>query len=100
MHHPDHGAEVAQARRLGGVHRRKEATLMEVYDLGDLGTIGGARRLLSIVALETLALPNSVPRNQTLVAVAKASVKVIEAADIADILAPYELPRGPDRRRG
>src|SRR5450759_5002407 len=57
MHHPDHGAEVAEARRLGGLHRRKEETLKEVYDLDDLGTIGGARRLLSIAALETLALP-------------------------------------------
>ena len=38
MHHPDHAAEVAEARRLGGLRRRKEATLASVYNLGDAGT--------------------------------------------------------------
>ena len=100
MHHPDHGAEVAEARRLGGLHRRKEETLKEVYDLDDLGTIGGARRLLTVVALETLALPNSVPRNQTLVAVAKASLKVIGAAETADLMKSFGLEPDRERKRG
>ena len=99
MHHPDHAAEVAEARRLGGLRHRKEATLTAVYDLGDPGTIEGAVRLLHIAALDTLALENSVARNRTLVAVASTSVRVIEAADLADRVAALESAVGLDRER-
>jgi hypothetical protein len=99
MHHPDHAAEVAEARRVGGLRHRKEATLTAVYDLGDPGTIEGAVRLLHIAALDTLALENSVARNRTLVAVASTSVRVIEAADLADRVAALESAVGLDRER-
>jgi hypothetical protein len=100
MHHPDHAAEVAEARRLGGVRHRKEATLSAFYDLGDPGSIEGAIRLLHIAALETLALDNSVARNRTLVAVASASVRVIEAAELAARIAALESALGLERERG
>jgi hypothetical protein len=99
MHHPDHAAEVAEARRLGGLRRRKEATLASVYDLGDPGTIEGAARLLHIAAIETLALENSVARNRTLVAAATASVKVIEVTDLAARIAALESAARLDRDR-
>jgi hypothetical protein len=99
MHHPDHAAEVAEARRVGGLRRRKEATLTAVYDLGDPGSIEGAVRLLHIAALETLALENSVARNRTLVAAATASVRVIEAADLDARIAALESAVGLDRER-
>jgi len=100
MHHPDHAAEVAEARRLGGLRHRKEATLTAVYELGDPGSIEGVTRLLHIAALETLALENSVARNRTLVTVASASVRVIEAADLAARIAALESALGLDRERG
>ena len=99
MHHPDHAAEVAEARRVGGLRHRKEATLTAVYDLGDPGTIEGAVRLLHIAALDTLALENSVARNRTLVAVASTSVRVIEVTDLADRIAALESAVGLDRAR-
>jgi hypothetical protein len=99
MHHPDHAAEVAEARRLGGLRRRKEATLASVYDLGDPGTIEGVTRLIHIAALETLSLGNSVPRNRTLIATATASVKVIEVTDLAARIAALESAVGLDRDR-
>ena len=99
MHHPDHAAEVAEARRLGGLRRRKEATLASVYNLGDAGTVEGAARLLHIAALETLALENSVARNRTLVAAATASVRVIEAAELEARIAALESAAGLDRDR-
>ncbi len=99
MHHPDHAAEVAEARRLGGLRRRKEATLASVYDLGDPGTIEGVTRLIYIAALETLSLGNSVPRNRTLIAAATASVRVIEAAELEARVAALESAVRLDRAR-
>lgn len=99
MHHPDHAADVAEARRLGGLHRRKEATLASVYDLGEPRTIEGAARLIHIAALETLSLGNSVPRNRTLISAATASVRVIEAAELEARIAALESAVGLDRAR-
>jgi hypothetical protein len=32
MHSPEHAEEMQEARRLGGLHRRRESTLVAVYD--------------------------------------------------------------------
>ena len=45
MHSPDHVKEVQEARRLGGLHRKREATLYTAYDLQPLTTIAGIQRL-------------------------------------------------------
>jgi hypothetical protein len=98
MHHPDHAAEAADARRLGGLHRRREATLSVVYDVAELRTIEGNQRLLEVAAFDSLALENSVARNRTLVAVVTANAKLIEAANLIRIAASRtdvdELDRG------
>jgi hypothetical protein len=99
MHHPDHADEVAEARRLGGLRRRKEATLASVYDLGEPGTIEGATRLIHIAALESLSLQNSVPRNRTLIAAASASVRVIETTELEARIAALESAVGLDAKR-
>jgi hypothetical protein len=99
MHHPDHAAEVADARRLGGLHRRREATLSVVYDVRELRTIEGNQRLLEVAAFDSLALENSVARNRTLVAVVTANAKLIEAAELIRMAASRtdvdELDRRP-----
>jgi hypothetical protein len=97
MHHPDHAAEVAEARKIGGRRRRKETTLAVAYDLEGLRTIEGSQRLLEIAALDTLALDNSVARNRVLLAVAATNAKLVETADLAARIEALEYLLGRDR---
>ena len=39
MHDPEHAEEVAEARRLGGLRRRREATVSGAYELEGLGSV-------------------------------------------------------------
>jgi hypothetical protein len=100
MHHPEYAAEVSEARRIGGQHRRRDAVLSAAYDIDDLRTVEGNRRLLEVAAFETLALPNSLARNRTLLAVVTANVKVIEAGELEARISALEFAAGRDRESG
>jgi hypothetical protein len=59
------------------------------------------RRLLEIVAADTLSLENGVPRYRTVVAVVMAGAKLLETGELADRLAAVEAVlaregKGPD----
>ena|SRR5438105_9801431 len=82
-HDPENAESAAEARRLGGLRRRREATLVGAYDLGALDTVEATRRILEIVIADTLSLDNGVARNRTLLAAAAALLKVLEAGDVA-----------------
>ena len=62
FHSPAHEEEADEARRLGGLRRRKEKTLAGAYEFGGLATVPDIRRLLEMATLDTLALENSVAR--------------------------------------
>ena len=66
MHSPEHAEEVAEARRLGGLRRRKEKAVSGAYDFEGLGSIPRIRRLLEVAALDTLSLENSIARSRTI----------------------------------
>ncbi len=53
-HDPAHAEEMAEARRLGGLRRRKEKAVEGAYDFGGLVDVSQVRRLLEIAALDTL----------------------------------------------
>jgi hypothetical protein len=78
-HNPDTADEVAEARRLGGLRRKRERTLGVAYDLAGLGDVASVRRVLEIAVLDTLGLDNSVARSRVLVGAAAAAAKLIEA---------------------
>ncbi len=78
-HRPDKADEAAEARRLGGLRRRRERTVAAAYDVAGLGDIPSVRRVLEIVVLDTLGLDNSVARSRVLVGAAAAAAKLIDA---------------------
>jgi hypothetical protein len=80
-HDPSRLEEAAEARRLGGLHRRKTTSVAAVYDFAGLRTVEGAQRLLETAALETFALDNSIARNRALIAAAKMAPQLIESAE-------------------
>jgi hypothetical protein len=80
-HSPDHAAEAVEARRLGGLRRRREKTVGAVYELEGLGSVDGIRRVLDIVVADALGLENSVARSRILITAAMAATRLLEVED-------------------
>jgi hypothetical protein len=83
-HSPDHAEEAAEARRLGGLRRRKEKVTSGAFEFEGLGTVDQVRRLLEIAALDALGLENSIARSRTLAYLAQVSVKLLEVGELED----------------
>ncbi len=61
-HSPEHAEDVAEARRLGGLRRRREVAISGAYEFVGLQSVGDIRRLLEVAVLDTLGLENSLAR--------------------------------------
>jgi len=80
-HAPETAEEAAEARRLGGLHRRKKKTVGAIFGFYGLRTIEDNQALLETAAVETLALENSISRNRALAGFAAVGAKLIEVGD-------------------
>src|SRR5688572_32311182 len=76
-HDPEQAEEAAQARRLGGVRRRRESVVQGTYELDGLSTAADLQRLLMVTAVDALALENSVGRVRALTAIVLAGARVL-----------------------
>lgn len=81
-HSPDHVQEAENARRLGGLRRRREKTIASVYELEGLGSVDGIRRVLDIVVADALGLDNSVARSRVLIAAVMAATRLLEVEQL------------------
>ena len=90
LHDPHRVEEAAEARRLGGLRRRREKTVTTTYALGGLDTLGDVRRLVQIAVLDSLALDNSSERSRLLLAAASTATKLLQLAELADQLATID----------
>src|SRR5688572_5366050 len=89
-HDPAHAAEAKEARRHGGVPRRREGTLAGAYNLEGLTSVPQIRRLLEVAGFDLLSLENSVGRARALVSVAVAAAKLLETGDQEERLTTLE----------
>src|SRR3972149_4601897 len=89
-HSPEHAAEVAEGRRLGGLRRRREVAISGAYDFAGLASVIDVRRLLEVAALDTLGLENSVACSRTLAYVAQVALRTLEVGELEDRLAAVE----------
>ena len=89
-HSPAHAEEADEARRLGGLRRRKEHALAGAYEFQGLSTVPDIRRLLEVAALDTLSLENSVARARTLAYLAQTALKCLEVGDLEERLLALE----------
>jgi hypothetical protein len=83
-HSPDHEAEVADARRLGGLCRRRDRTVSVAYDLAGLGSVADIRRVLEIAVIDALELENSVARTRVLIAAVLAAARLLEVNELEE----------------
>lgn len=97
-HPPDTTDDLAEARRMGGLHRRKKRTVATIYGFGGLGSIEDNQALLETIAVETLALENSIARNRALTSIVTAGAKLIELGDLAARVAAIEAALRPRQR--
>ena len=82
--------EAAEARRLGGLRRRKESITSAAYDFEGLDDVSKIRRLLQIAATDTLALENSVARSRTLAYLSQVALKALEVGELESRLSVLE----------
>jgi len=95
-HDPEHATEVAEARRLGGLRRRREKTVQGAYEFEGLNSIDDVRRLLEIAVMDTLGLENSVARSRATAYLSQTALKVFEFRDFDERLKSLEslmMPR-------
>ncbi len=94
-HSPDHTDEATEARRLGGLRRRRERAVSGAYDFEGLDGVPTIRRLLEIAATDTLSLENSVARSRTLAYLAQVALKALEISEHEERLRALEAAVGP-----
>ncbi len=81
---------MAEARRLGGLRRRREVAVSGAYEFAGLQTVADIRRILEIGVLDTLGLENSIARARTLAYLAMTAIKLLEAGEMEQRLAALE----------
>ena len=89
-HDPERAEEAAEARRLGGLRRRKEGTIAVAYDLPGLDSVAGIRRLLDIVVTDAVGLENGIARLRVLISTAVAATNLLKVGELEDRLASLE----------
>ena len=99
LHSPEHAKEVQDARRIGGLHRKREVTLSAAFDFEGLETVEGIRRLLQIAATDALAMESSPARSRQLVYIAMAALRVMEVRDFEKRLLGLEQSVNPNNNQ-
>lgn len=94
-HSPNHEHEAAEARRLGGVRRRREATVSGAYELDGLESVAQLRRVLEIATVDALQLENSVARVRALIAVVETGSRLLEKGELEQRIADLEAALQP-----
>jgi hypothetical protein len=90
MHAPEHAEEATEARRLGGLRRRREGTVAGAYEFSGLESVAGIRRLLEVAAVDTLGLDNSIARSRTLAYLAMVAAKLLETEELEQRISSLE----------
>jgi len=94
MHSPEHIKEVQEARRLGGLRRKRESTVSSAYQFESLTSVEGIRRIIEVAVIDTLAMENSVARSRTLAYLAQIALHTLELGDLEErIVALEELAK-------
>ena len=95
FHDPEHEAEAAEARRLGGLRRKRESTLQGAYEITGVATLDDMLRVLEVVTFDALSLDNSIARGRLLLGVVQIGTKLIEVGEQEERLAAIESALGP-----
>jgi hypothetical protein len=93
FHDPEHADKVAEARRRGGRHRRREQPSATNHAFRGLRDAEAIRYFLDVAASDTLALEPSATRVRLIVAVADAAIRLLGPGDLEQRLVALEAAR-------
>lgn len=96
-HHPDYAEEAAEARRQGGLRRKREGSLQGEYGFEGLETVPQIRRVLELAVMEALALDNSIARVRALGSLAQIALRALDVGELEERLRTLEAAQ---QRRG
>jgi hypothetical protein len=89
-HDPANAEAAAEARKMGGMRRRREGTLASAFELEGLTSVPQLRRVLEIAAFDALGLENSIARVRALIAIVLAGAKLLETGELEERVAALE----------
>jgi hypothetical protein len=95
-HDPELEKEREEARRAGGIARRRELVLREVYGIEGADGLADAGRMIDLATVVLLGLDNSVPKARGLLNAAQTLMKMVEVGKLAEDVAAMKsvvLPR-------
>ena len=98
VHDPERTEDATEARRLGGLRRRREGTVKVAYDLPGLETVEGIRGVLDVVVTDALGNDAPVPRLRVLIAAATAATRLLETGELETRITALEAALEPGRR--
>ena len=93
-HSPEQVTEMQEARRLGGLRRRRERTVAGAYEVDALETVAGIRRILEIATLDALGLEQSTARIRLLIAAAQALRGLLETGELEEMVEQFRRVLG------
>lgn len=93
-HDPDNAREADEARRLGGLRRRREGAVAGAYDFEGLDSAEQIRRILNIAITDALALDNSIARSRVLIHAASAAARLLEVGELEERVKALEAAVG------
>ena len=97
-HSPEHAEAAAEARRLGGLRRRKERITGGAYDFVGLESVAQIRRLLEIATADTLVLESSIARSRALAYLSQMALKALEVGELEERVRALEEVTRPRMR--
>ena len=103
MHTPENADAMQEARRVGGLRKRREGTLEVIYEVDGMETVLQLRRVLKIAVMEALGLENSPARLRLLLNAVAVGAKLLETGELEDRVAELESvvkPRTDVGKRG
>jgi hypothetical protein len=92
-HDPADAEAMAEARRLGGLRRRREVTVSGAYDFQGIDSVPDIKRLITVAIVDTLSLEASIARNRTIGYLAQVSLKALEVGEFEERLAALEAAK-------
>jgi hypothetical protein len=81
-HEPETAQAAAEARRVGGLRRRKEGTVAGAYNFSGLDNVHDIRRLIEIAVLDTLTMEISIQRSRALAYLSQMALKSLEVGEV------------------
>ena len=99
-HDPASAQEAAEARRLGGLRRKREVTVSGAYHLDGLDTVPEIRRVAEIAVMDALGLDNSIARARTLLYAAQVAGKLLETGELEKRVGALEQAIRTNRDKG